>query len=277
MTPTWICIVSLLQFSVLIAMNMDNDSVEFFFFEYFEYEINFRIFQAWDHSFERIESLNSSDTAFIIFNVQVQRADCSDFVVKGNITFKSAFTQNPSMFYVSGFGDVLFVVFFFCSESCILFISFWNWFQHTTHIYHKTLGGDQYDRLPVQFPRESFCSYVNNFYRRHFMNSLKQPVSNFPHTDDPNEDLCRAFQSENDVSNRFINLTLKNKQKIFIDNLWTFLFQLVFNIRKFLIDKSVVPSFVQEGMYKMEILIDSDDVVVAGVIIYLQSESESNS
>lgn len=32
------------------------------------------------------------------------------------------------------------------------------------------------------------------------MNSFKPPASDFPYSDDPNEDLCEMFKSENEVS-----------------------------------------------------------------------------
>lgn len=65
--------------------------------------------------------------------------------------------------------------------------------------------------MPIRFPRESFCAFINKSYRKYFMNSLKEPVSNFPHTDDPNEDLCKGFQSDHDVNhNRFESKTYKS-------------------------------------------------------------------
>lgn len=56
--------------------------------------------QAWDYTFERIDNLNSSDTGFVIFNTRVERANRTNYVINGNITFKSSFTRNPSMYYV---------------------------------------------------------------------------------------------------------------------------------------------------------------------------------
>lgn len=44
----------------------------------------------------------------------------------------------------------------------------------------------------------------------------------------------------------------------------------MFHVRKFVIDKSVVPSYVPSGLYRIEALIELDDAVMAGVTIVLR-------
>lgn len=57
-------------------------------------------FQAWDYRFERIENMNDTDSAHVLFDLHVKRLGRSDFVIIGNITFRSVFTKNPDKYYV---------------------------------------------------------------------------------------------------------------------------------------------------------------------------------
>lgn len=61
------------------------------------------------------------------------------------------------------------------------------------------MGNNQYERMPIRFPKVTYCEYINTSYRKYFMNSFKSPVSNLPYSDDPNADLCEAFRADHDV------------------------------------------------------------------------------
>lgn len=45
--------------------------------------------------------MNGSDTGHIIFDIQVERVNRTDYILTGNITFRSTFTKNPNAYYVS--------------------------------------------------------------------------------------------------------------------------------------------------------------------------------
>lgn len=45
--------------------------------------------------------MNGSDTGHILFDIQVERVNRTDYMLTGNITFRSPFTKNPNAYYVS--------------------------------------------------------------------------------------------------------------------------------------------------------------------------------
>lgn len=57
-----------------------------------------------------------------------------------------------------------------------------------------------YEKMPVHFPRVTYCEFINTSYRKHIMKSVKSPVSNDPYSEDPSDDLCQGFRAEHDVS-----------------------------------------------------------------------------
>lgn len=101
---------------------------------------------------------------------------------------------------------------------------------------------------------------------------MKPPVSNFPYSDDPNEDLCDGFRADHDVS--------MNSQTYYE---WPFVrpilivrFQLVFTMTNYMIDKSVVPPYVPNGLMRIEVTMELNDTIVSGVSIYIRTENESD-
>lgn len=73
-------------------------------------------------------------------------------------------------------------------------------FKHSMEFWDSPLGNNQYEKIAIRMPRESFCKFINTYYRRMFMKSMKEPISNLPNTNDPDEDLCKAFESNHDVT-----------------------------------------------------------------------------
>lgn len=61
------------------------------------------------------------------------------------------------------------------------------------------MGNSHFNQLPLRDNRVSICEYMNTSYRKYLMKSLKPPVSNFPYSDDPDEDLCDAYRADHEV------------------------------------------------------------------------------
>lgn len=53
-------------------------------------------------------------------------------------------------------------------------------------------------------------------------------------------------------------------------------FQVVFTLKNFMIDKSVVPPFVPNGMMRIDLIFDVDETVVGGMSIFARTENEES-
>lgn len=73
------------------------------------------------------------------------------------------------------------------------------------NFYVTPSGNNHHEKVPVRFPRVSYCEFMNTNYRKYFVRSYKPPVSNFPDSDDgPNEELCNGFRADHNVSNALV-------------------------------------------------------------------------
>lgn len=52
-------------------------------------------------------------------------------------------------------------------------------------------------------------------------------------------------------------------------------YQLVYGINNFVIDKSIIPSYVPSGMIKAEMMIDLDGEIVGGFDLYARVENDA--
>lgn len=70
------------------------------------------------------------------------------------------------------------------------------------NFYVSPSGNNHHEKIPVRFPRVTFCEFMKTNYRKYFVRSYKPPVSsNFPDSDDgPNEELCNGFQADHNVN-----------------------------------------------------------------------------
>lgn len=59
------------------------------------------------------------------------------------------------------------------------------------------------EKVPIHFPRVTYCEFSSTGQRKYRVKSYKPPVSNYFYSDNPNEDLCHGFQDDNDVSKCF--------------------------------------------------------------------------
>lgn len=59
------------------------------------------------------------------------------------------------------------------------------------------------EKVPIHFPRVTYCEFSSTGHRKYRVKSYKPPLSNYFHSDNPNEDLCHGFQDDNDVSKIF--------------------------------------------------------------------------
>lgn len=66
-------------------------------------------------------------------------------------------------------------------------------------MFHSSKGNNQFVLFPFRLPTMNMCEFLNGPYRKYFMKGNKYPVSNFPYSEDPDEDLCKQVISETDV------------------------------------------------------------------------------
>lgn len=64
---------------------------------------------------------------------------------------------------------------------------------------YQSSGNNQYVLYPIRLPTMTMCEFLNGPYRKFFMEASKPPVTNFPYSEDPNEDLCKQIMSDKDV------------------------------------------------------------------------------
>lgn len=57
---------------------------------------------------------------------------------------------------------------------------------------------NQNEKVPIHFPRITYCEFSSTGHRKYRVKSYKPPLSNYFHSDDPNEDLCHGFQADDD-------------------------------------------------------------------------------
>lgn len=60
-------------------------------------------------------------------------------------------------------------------------------------------GNRNFENVTIHLPKHKWCEYMNTNYREYWMHSSETTKSNLPYSDDPNEDLCKAFQADHDV------------------------------------------------------------------------------
>lgn len=61
-------------------------------------------------------------------------------------------------------------------------------------VYHSSKGNNQYVVSPIKIPPQPYCEFLNKVYRKYIMNDMKEPVSDFPHTDDETVSLCGLME-----------------------------------------------------------------------------------
>lgn len=72
-------------------------------------------------------------------------------------------------------------------------------FKHSINFHINTLEYNQYEKMPLHFPRPAYCEFINTSYRKHIMKTVHSPISNDPYSDEQNDELCYSFQSEHNV------------------------------------------------------------------------------
>lgn len=60
--------------------------------------------------------------------------------------------------------------------------------------FHSAQGNNQFTLSPLRVPPQPYCEFINKFYRKYLMESLKEPVSDFPYTSNEAENVCNFFE-----------------------------------------------------------------------------------
>ncbi|XP_031620249.1 uncharacterized protein LOC116338868 [Contarinia nasturtii] len=172
---------------------------------------------AWDYFFERIDNKRKSSTGHVIFDVEVERINRTDFALTGNVTFRSPFKRIVNAYF------------------------------HSLSFFVNPSEENQNEKVPIHFPRITYCEFSSIGHRKYRVKSYKPPLSNYFHSDDPSEDLCHGFQADNDLN---------------------------FYVYKFVIDKSAEPPYIADGLFKVETLFELDDSTTAGITLVVRLENE---
>lgn len=62
------------------------------------------------------------------------------------------------------------------------------------------MGNNMYMKTPFRFPRQDYCSFLDETYRKYFMDSFKPPTTELMYTDDPNVKICDIFKQNGAVT-----------------------------------------------------------------------------
>lgn len=194
--------------------------------------------QCWqNYQITKLQPINKS-TSFYNYQMKLRRINRTSYGVTGFIDLKKDIQKG---YFVRGrFQNVkLHIIKPFI-------------FQVEVEIFFRSLGNNQFVKSPYGVSNKPLCDIINNEYRKSIMQDF-HAASNFPYSKNPATDLCKLW-----VKVRVYN----NKNIAIVFNVCVVFFQKKYTMNNYVFNKSILPAYLPNGLYKVLVYISNSKKVV---------------